>query len=108
MPRDTNGKGEDKAGLAGRRYVVRGRVQGVGFRWWTQREACALHLTGTVFNRPDGAVEITAQGSARALSHLESRLVEGPPAARVDELERLPLNPRLVSPHEGFEIVRSQ
>ena len=57
---------------------------------------------------PDGAVEITAQGSARALSHLESRLVEGPPAARVDDVERLPLNPRLVSPGEGFEIVRSQ
>lgn len=91
-----------------RRFVVRGRVQGVGFRWWTRREAQALELTGTVCNRADGSVEVVARGSARALRDLEARLQEGPVAARVDSVDAETPSERsaAVADLRSFEIVR--
>jgi acylphosphatase len=81
-------KGQEASG--GRvRYRVLGRVQGVGFRWWTARQARALGLAGTVRNRPDGAVEVEAAGPAGALERLHRALQEGPPGARVVALESL-------------------
>ena len=70
-----------------RRFVVRGRVQGVGFRWFVEREAHMLRIAGWVRNNHDGSVEVLAQGSRDQLSGLHSRLREGPRAARVDNVE---------------------
>ena len=70
-----------------RRFVVRGRVQGVGFRWFVEREAHILGIAGWVRNNSDGSVEVLAQGSRDQLSGLHSRLREGPRAARVDNVE---------------------
>src|SRR6266850_1626201 len=70
-----------------RRFLVRGRVQGVGFRWFVEREAHILGIAGWVRNNHDGSVEVLAQGSRDQLSGLHSRLREGPRAARVDNVE---------------------
>jgi acylphosphatase len=70
-----------------RRFVVRGRVQGVGFRWFVEREAHMLGIAGWVRNNHDGSVEVLAQGTRDQLSGLHSRLREGPRAARVDEVD---------------------
>ena len=67
-----------------RRFLVRGRVQGVGFRWFVEREAHILGIAGWVRNNHDGSVEILAQGTRDQLSGLHRRLREGPRAARVD------------------------
>ena len=70
-----------------RRYIVRGRVQGVGFRWHVEREARTLGVNGWVRNNPDGAVEVLAVGSQEQLAALHSKLRSGPRAARVDQVE---------------------
>ncbi len=70
-----------------RRYVVHGRVQGVGFRWFVEREAHILGIAGWVRNNADGSVEVHAQGTRDQLSGLRTRLREGPRAARVDNVE---------------------
>ena len=76
-----------------RRFVVRGRVQGVGFRWFVEREAHILGIAGWVRNNADGSVEIMAQGTRDQLSGLHSRLREGPRAARVDTVEESEARP---------------
>jgi acylphosphatase len=76
----------DKA-IQARRFLVRGRVQGVGFRWFVEREAHVLGVAGWVRNNHDGSVEVLAQGTRDQLSGLHSRLREGPRAARVDSVE---------------------
>jgi acylphosphatase len=73
--------------IEARRFVVRGRVQGVGFRWFVEREAHILGIAGWVRNKSDGSVEVLAQASRDQLSGLRSRLREGPRAARVDAVE---------------------
>ena len=70
-----------------RRFLVRGRVQGVGFRWFVEREAHILQIAGWVRNDPDGSVEVLAVGTRDQLAGLRSRLREGPRAARVDDVE---------------------
>ena len=65
------------------RAVVRGRVQGVGFRAATEETARALGLGGWVRNMPDGAVEVEAEGPENALRELEQFLRRGPRMARV-------------------------
>src|SRR6266704_1702689 len=72
-----------------RRFVVRGRVQGVGFRWFVEREAHMLGIAGWVRNNADGSVEVLAIGSRDQLSGLRSRLRQGPRAARVDDVQEL-------------------
>jgi acylphosphatase len=76
-----------------RRFIVRGRVQGVGFRWFVEREAHMLGIAGWVRNNPDGSVEVLAQGSRDQLSGLHSRLRQGPRAARVDSVEAIETRP---------------
>ena len=76
----------ENASLA-RRFVVRGRVQGVGFRWFVEREAHMLGVAGWVRNNSDGSVEVLAVGTRDQLSGLRSRLRQGPRAARVDDVE---------------------
>jgi len=69
---------------AGLRAIVRGRVQGVGFRMFVVREAHRLGLAGYTRNLPDGTVEVLATGDAANLDQLVLRLEQGPPGARVD------------------------
>jgi acylphosphatase len=76
-----------------RRYVVRGRVQGVGFRWFVEREAHMLGIAGWVRNNADGSVEILAMGTRDQLLGLRSRLRQGPRAARVDDVEESEARP---------------
>jgi acylphosphatase len=79
--------------LEARRFIVRGRVQGVGFRWFVEREAHILGIAGWVRNNADGSVEVFAQGTRDQLSGLRSRLREGPRAARVEGVEDLEARP---------------
>lgn len=66
---------------------VRGRVQGVGFRWFVQREAARLGVGGAVWNVHDGTVEVEAEGPAEALEALVERLREGPFGSDVSGVE---------------------
>lgn len=86
-----------------RRFRVAGRVQGVGFRFATQRRAVELGLAGWVRNLADGSVEVQAEGESAALDELASWLQRGPSFARVDELTDEPC-PR--GDHAAFEIRR--
>ena len=87
------------------RFVVRGTVQGVNFRASAVREALRLAITGRVWNRDDGAVELIAEGSGGAITALQNWLNEGPPGSDVREVERTELagKPRF----EGFNIAWS-
>lgn len=73
--------------LEARRFVVRGRVQGVGFRFFTEESAHREGLHGWVTNRADGTVEVLAEGDRDSLVRFEGRLWLGPPGARVDDVE---------------------
>jgi len=72
--------------------VVRGYVQGVGFRWFVVRQATRLGLTGWTSNEPDGTVRVTAEGSPGALDDLLAALRDGPAGASVERVDaqRLP------------------
>ncbi len=65
-------------------YMVKGRVQGVGFRWFVQREAAEIGLRGWVRNTEDGAVEIVAAGEPEDLAELKETLRKGSRGSRVD------------------------
>ena len=67
--------------------VVRGRVQGVGFRLFVLRAARALRLEGWVRNEPGGVVRAVAEGARADLDRLLATLREGPPGARVDRVD---------------------
>ena len=87
--------------MAAFRYVVEGRVQGVGYRYFVMREAGALGVSGVARNLPDGTVEVVAEGSDEVLQAFEGRLREGPSFARVTDLDRAPVGPR---GDQGFHI----
>jgi len=67
-----------------RRFVVSGRVQGVGFRYFTQDVARREGVTGWVRNLPDGRVEARVEGEAEAVTRVERAIRAGPRGARVD------------------------
>lgn len=67
-------------------FLVRGRVQGVGFRWYVHREASELALKGWVRNTEDGDVEVVATGEPEDLAELRASLRQGPRGSRVDHL----------------------
>jgi len=69
--------------LVCRRWVITGRVQGVGFRWFVLNAAQDLGVRGWVANTWEGAVEVVGLASAETVERFESVLAEGPPAARV-------------------------
>jgi acylphosphatase len=83
-------------------FRVTGRVQGVGFRWWTRAQAIRLGLDGTVRNADDGSVEVQARGPEPALTELERLLNEGPPHARVRAVERF--DAALEGDRAGFDV----
>ena len=70
--------------------VVRGRVQGVGFRWFVREVARGLDLAGWVKNRADGGVEVMAEGSKASMRSLMQQLREGPPGADVKDVQEVP------------------
>jgi acylphosphatase len=85
-----------------RRFLVSGRVTGVGFRYFTQDVAQREGLTGVVRNLPDGRVEALAEGDADSLTRFEMALRRGPSQARVEhvEIDALPVTGRYL----GFSI----
>lgn len=87
--------------LTRRHVLVRGAVQGVGFRWFAKELADSLGIAGWVRNREDGPVELEAEGSADSLDEFERRLRTGNPSARVSEIVAAPVAPKGES---GFEI----
>lgn len=68
-------------------YIVKGRVQGVGFRWYVHREAAALGLRGWVRNTAEGHVEVLAAGNEEQLRQLDGKLHNGSRGSRVDRIE---------------------
>ena len=88
--------------LEARTFVVRGRVQGVGFRWFVEREAQTLGIAGWVRNKMDGSVEVLAQGTHEQLSALRAKLHQGPRAARVDDVQEF--EARAVADTKSFRI----
>jgi acylphosphatase len=72
--------------------VVRGRVQGVGFRWFVREAARGLDLAGWVKNRADGGVEVVAEGSEGSVRSLMQQLRGGPPGADVSDVQELPID----------------
>ena len=83
------------------RFRITGRVQGVGFRWFTLQAAEKLGLSGWVRNEPDGSVSCEAQGDAACLSEFAEVLERGPRWGSVREVHREDLSP---IEGRGFEI----
>jgi acylphosphatase len=75
-----------------RHYLISGRVQGVGFRWFVQREAALLKLRGWVRNTEDGRVEVVASGDDAQLTALRAGLERGSRGSRVDRIHDHELN----------------
>lgn len=69
------------------KVVIRGRVQGVGYRDWAERQARALELRGYVRNRRDGSVELVLAGSGERIGQMINACREGPRLAQVREIE---------------------
>ena len=67
-------------------FLIQGRVQGVGFRWFVQREAGELELRGWVRNTEDGDVEVVAAGDPKDMAELRASLKRGPRGSRVDRV----------------------
>ena len=84
-------------------FRVTGRVQGVGFRWWTKNTADELSVRGTVKNLPDGSVEVHARAEPDVMEVFAGKLEEGPWPARVEQVESIPSETDLP---RGFEIRR--
>jgi acylphosphatase len=87
--------------MASCRFLVRGRVQGVGYRYFVLHEAEGLGVAGFARNLPDGSVEVVAEADDPVLAQLEERLRKGPSFARVSDVERLDIAPR---GGQGFHI----
>jgi acylphosphatase len=85
-----------------RRYVIAGRVQGVGFRWFAHDAAAREGIHGWVRNMADGSVEVMAEGELTAVDRLEAAIRRGPASARVEDIaiEEQPPSGRVT----GFEI----
>ena len=72
---------------SGRRYIISGRVQGVGFRFFAEATAEREGVRGWVRNLPDRSVEIAAEGEADAMERFDRAVRTGPPGARVDRVD---------------------
>ena len=82
-------------------FLIHGRVQGVGFRWWTRSLATRLGIQGSVRNLPDGSVELRAAGDKDAIARLRAALNDGPPGSVVERIEEETASLDMT---EGFEI----
>ncbi|MBN1356000.1 acylphosphatase [bacterium] len=75
------------------RFIVKGRVQGVGYRYYTRRLAMKLGVSGAARNLPDGTVEVIGRGSSEDLESFYQGLLRGPDASRVETVETRPVDP---------------
>jgi acylphosphatase len=87
-----------------RRYVISGEVQGVGFRFFTQRVAARHQVVGYVRNLPDGRVEAYAEGTPESIEGFKHDLATGPQHARVEQVEEVSVEP--TSQYPSFRIER--
>ncbi len=87
--------------MEARHYLVNGRVQGVGYRYFVQSAARRLGLSGWVRNLPDGRVECTAAGTFELLEALERELRKGPAMSRVESVD---VQPAAIPADSGFAI----
>jgi acylphosphatase len=87
-----------------RHYVVKGRVQGVGFRWLVHREAGVRGLKGWVRNTDAGEVEIMVAGSEEKLAELRAVLEQGSRGSRVDAVQERPMEEAMADGLESFQI----
>jgi len=85
-------------------FLIQGRVQGVGYRWFVQREASELALRGWVRNTEDGDVEVVAAGEPGDISELRASLKRGPRGSRVDRVVEHSLNDSEVEGLDSFQI----
>jgi acylphosphatase len=91
-----------------RHVMIRGRVQGVGYRYWVEQKAMARRLEGWVRNRRDGSVEAVFAGPADAVSGMIALCRRGPASARVDAVAEEPADAdvlRLRRPEERFSVL---
>ena len=88
--------------LVGRRYIVKGRVQRVGFRFFVENAAQRESIQGYVRNQHDGSVEIVAEGDVEALQRFEMAVRRGPSGARVDDVDTIEVEPS--SRFAGFRV----
>jgi acylphosphatase len=84
------------------RLRIAGAVQGVGYRYWTERTAHDLGLSGWVRNRRDGTVEAVVSGPAERVDRMIERCREGPRAARVTSID---VEEEPATPSSGFEVL---
>ena len=89
--------------LVGRRYIVKGRVQRVGFRFFVENAAQREGIQGYVRNQHDGSVEIVAEGDMEALQRFEMAVRRGPSGARVDDVDTIGVEPS--SRFAGFRVM---
>ena len=87
-----------------RKFLIRGEVQGVGYRFFAQRAAARHQIVGYVRNCPDGSVEALAEGPAGSVEAFKQDLAAGPQWAVVDQLEEINLDPS--GAYSSFRIER--
>jgi acylphosphatase len=92
------------ANRVARKFLIRGEVQGVGYRFFAQRAAARHQVVGYVRNMPDGSVESLAEGSAASVEAFKNDLVTGPQWAAVTQVEELVLDPS--GTYSSFRIER--
>jgi acylphosphatase len=79
--------------MIARKYFISGMVQGVGFRYFTQRVAARHQVRGYVRNLEDGRVEAYVEGGEKAVNAFREDIAAGPRYSRVDEIEEIVLDP---------------
>jgi acylphosphatase len=87
-----------------RHYMIKGRVQGVGFRWFVHREAGSLGLRGWVRNTDAGEVEVLASGPEEKLTELRAALDRGSRGSRVDHVKESSMDEAMATKLESFQI----
>jgi acylphosphatase len=90
--------------IVARKFIIRGLVQGVGFRFFAQRSAATHQVKGYVKNLEDGRVEAFAQGPEKVVEAFKHDMTTGPRYSKVDEIEEIVLEP--VGIYSTFRIER--
>lgn len=90
--------------LVARKFVIRGQVQGVGFRFFAQRSAARHQIRGYIRNLEDGRVESLAEGNEKAVEAFKHDLTAGPTYSEVEEIEEIVLEPTRL--YSSFRIER--